>query len=291
MKQWGRRLIRFTTSVFQSLLSLVLVSIYSRSGGRKKLAGLSRGREIFVLANGPSLQKDIRELNNRSRPEVDVIVVNDFCISDLFGKVQPEFYVINDPAYWTPNQHTIQEGVERFFSVMNARVQWQLILLVPFSGYKAVLSRLNNDHIRVIPFNNTPVVGFKPLELYLYRRALGAPQLQNVLAAAIYLSVVMQFKEIHLLGVDHDWHRKIGVDAQNHVVWANNHFYDRDGATDQQQRIYNGEDFFDLQQIFEALATTHRSYKKLQVFAAGEDAEILNYTNTSCIDAFKRMNQ
>lgn len=288
MKKVGKSIMTFFAALFSSGISTVLVIIFSRFLAYRKLKNKAAKKQCFILANGPSLNNDIVNINLQNRNNFDLFVVNEFCFSEKFEELQPEFYIIIDPAYWLKNQPAIESIIEKFYTTLNEKVSWQLQIFVPFSGYTSVEKKITNSNISLLPFNNTPVSGFNLYERFLYSYNLGVTQLQNVVVGAIYISILMKYKQVNLLGVDHDWHKKIHVDKHNYVVWQNKHFYDDGNSEAKYERIFNGDSYFDMQQIFKALSLTHQSYGKLASFAKHNEVNICNYTKESCIDAFER---
>lgn len=288
MRKLGKAIIDFFTNAIQSLVSVTIVIVYSKFWAYRKIKNSANKKSCWILANGPSLTEDLQKIKKESRTEFDLFVVNEFCFSEKFEELQPEYYVIIDPAYWTFNQNEVEEIVVRFYKTMNEKVNWNLKMYVPFSGYKKVQKKIVNSNVEIIPFNNTPVKGFAWLETFLYNYNWGVTQLQNVVVGTIYIAIFKNYINVNLVGVDHDWHKNIIVDENNYVVWANNHFYDEQSDKKVYQRIFSGKDFFDMQQIFQALSLTHQSYKKLALYAKYKNVAVNNYTTHSCIDAFER---
>ncbi len=288
MKKVARSLRVFVTNIADSIISIPVVLFFSNFFSFRNTKGEAKKSTCWILANGPSLNNDILNINLNKREEFDLCVVNEFCFSEQFEALKPELYVIIDPAYWLKNHQVVEDVIERFYASLNGKVKWQMKLYVPFSGCRAVAKRITNATIKLVPFNNTPVKGFTFFEQFLYKYNLGVTQLQNVVVGAIYLGILMGYHKINLLGVDHDWHKNIHVDRDNHVVWANKHFYDTASNEDSYERIYSGEGYFDMQQIFHALSVTHQSYRKLALYAKNKKINISNYTAGSCIDVFER---
>lgn len=250
------------------------------------------GTVCFVLGNGPSLAMDLKDgIDILSTG--DVVCVNAFAETDLYEKIQPKYYVLADPGYWTtagPENYVASR--KSMFDQILSKTSWPLIIYVPIAAknlFEATFSRAQN--IRLSFYSATPLQGTKEILNILYDLGLGMPQPQNVLIPALFLPLRLGYKKIILLGADHSWHETLVVDDANRVCVRHPHFYD----TDAKLRPFgmgvmegHGEKLFTMDAAFYAFAKMFEGYWKLEEYAKYLGAQVYNASSVTFIDAFKR---
>lgn len=161
----------------------------------KTLLNRHRGERCFVLCNGPSVkQQDIRPLKN----EVVFSVTNGYlhpdyievrpryhCVPQLtYGKMTPELAVA-----WFKEMHEHLLGAELFLD----QQEWSLVRehgLFPLREVRYVSMGRN-----YFPRSSTRIENLSGL----------LPRVQTVPILTIMIALYMGFREIYLLGTDHDW--------------------------------------------------------------------------------------
>lgn len=243
----------------------------------------------FVLGNGPSLTKDIKENMDIFR-KGDTFCVNNFIESDLYEKIQPKYYVLADPDYWAS---AVPEGYasarNRFFDQILSRTTWPIIIYLPFAAKDVIDGIFSHEkNIRVDYYNGVPLAGERTLVNILYDNNLGMPSPQNVLIPALFLSLRLGYKKVILLGADHSWHQTLALDESNRICVRQSHFYDPNAELTPVAMEQHGQKPFTMDTLFYAIALMFEGYWKIEEYSKHLGAQIYNASSTSFIDAFKR---
>jgi len=258
---------------------------------KKKYSGT-----IAVLANGPSLNEILPHLEkNEEFENIDFCVVNYFAFSDCFIKIKPKHYCLMDGIFFRPilGDHE-QNKIRELFSVLQNSVDWQLNLYIPKIQYCNFLeySRITNSNISIIKMNCSPFniynKNLKSVVNYLYAKGLAIPAVKNVSIVAIYVSINSGYKNILLYGVDHTFMTMLVVDENNRLFFKSNHFY-----PEQKQlipKIKSGI-WLKVSEELSDLAGAFKSHEMLADFANSRKINVINCTQNSMIDSYKRIPQ
>lgn len=272
--KWGRNL-------EETVLSLIKIPLMSR---RPSPLPPAEGRELVILANGPSLTSTVEHHRNWLKKR-DLLAVNLCATSPLFTELRPEYYLIADPLFWI-----VDEKREALFGSLAQKTDWPLHLFVPARAmadkkWRPMVEK--NRNIKVHIYNTTPVEGFPAFERMAFRKGLGMPRPHNVLIPSIATALRMDFSKIYLAGADHSWLPEISVTEDNEVLMHQKHFYDRDTSKADTVKKEN-LDSAHLHTILYHMHVAFRAYFILKDFAATLGKEIVNITPGSFIDAFRR---
>jgi hypothetical protein len=157
----------------------------------REMFNLKQGKAVYVLANGPSLNAfDIESLFGK-----DVIVMNNFDLCKWKDKVNIVAHCIGEPKtspHWGDNQIEIINNT-------NALSYWFHI-----SVRKDVKRYLNDNTKKNIYYvqPSLPIINLKWFsEVQLHYSCLGY---KTTAQYAIMVAMYMGFKEIRLIGFDHD---------------------------------------------------------------------------------------
>ena len=145
---------------------------------------------------------------------------------------------------------------------------------------------IQNKNVRTEHFNPTGVEGFEWFTHMAYRAGLGMPRPRNVLIPAIMAGIAMGYKKINLLGADHSWLTTLSVDDDNTVVTVQPHFYKDNN--EEKKRVKSVYADVRLHDILLSFHLAFKSYHAIARYAVGRGVEIVNSTENSFIDAFKR---
>lgn len=267
----------------QTLLSLIKIPLMSRRPS--KLPALPEGgKEIVILANGPSLSSTVENHKDFLDGKI-LLAVNLFATSPLFTELRPQLYIIADPLFWI-----VDDKREAVFGSLAEKTDWPLQLFVPARAlsdpkWRPIVAK--NPNITVNIYNTTPVEGFFSFEKWAYRTGLGMPRPHNVLIPAIATALRLPVKKIYLAGADHSWLPEITVTDDNEVLMHQKHFYDRDSSKADTVKKEN-LDSAHLHTILYHMHVAFKAYFILRHYAASLGKEIINITPGSFIDAFKR---
>ena len=242
--------------------------------------------QIYLLANGPSLSKDIPLIIDELKNNY-VCVVNHFCNSFYYTIIKPSYYILADPAFLT-EKYMNNEALKTLDLLQNL-TKWDMTLFVPFSKKKYITRRFKKEsNITIIPFHSNSYTGWTSVSNYLYRIGLSMPKALNVLIPQILIAINSGFNEIKLYGVDHSWTLDLFVNDQNIVCSRDIHFYDNEEQLKYKPyKNINGEPY-KMWDLLYYLAQVFEAYPQLRIYAESRGCKIYNMTKGSFIEAFKR---
>tara|TARA_X000000950_G_scaffold14462_1_gene15640 strand:- start:15595 stop:16377 length:783 start_codon:yes stop_codon:yes gene_type:complete len=225
-----------------------------------KLRYSKKGERVFVIANGPSLNNfDITSLYGK-----EVIVMNNFDLAEWKDKVSIVAHCIGEPK---SSDHWGKDQIE-IMSNTNAKSYWFHI-----SNSKEVnsseLSNNKNCHyvFSIYPsglWNNNK-------EINLAKPVLGY---QTTAQLAIMVALHYGYKEIFLIGFDHDWLSNRNISP---------HFYEeRDGVRKADLSVFPYYELINISQ------TMWKIYMKLKLSANKVNSRIINLSNPSFLDVFEK---
>jgi hypothetical protein len=221
------------------------------------------------------LTNDIESIKGK-----DLIVVNYFSNTEYFKILKPKYYIIIDPTFHTlsSNDNT-QHNSNKFIEELNS-VTWKMFLFLPFQNKDSQLLRnVSNSNINWVFINITPLKGFKKIKYYLYNRSLGMPMAQTVINATIFMAIKLNYKKIHLFGVDQSWLKGMYVDEHNIVRAELNHFYPLTVPVPPPS----------LSNLLITQYNVFYGHEQLAEYAEYKKIEILNHVKDSFIDAYKKV--
>lgn len=282
MRELLKKLYEGTISLVETIVSFLMVLLFSSckaARGVAKLKDQGKGKNAYVLANGPALKGIVDKYLDMLKKQ-DCIVMNFFGNTEVFWNLKPKYYVLLDPAFFGGEGHAIfKEPTVKLIDNFK-KVDWNMILFVPVAkgAKKNVEGRILNNNINVVPFNATRIVGFKGFRNFMYKHNLGLPSTKNVLFPAIMRMLNMSYEHVFLYGAEFSWVKTYNVDPENGKIYTDDvHFYGND-------RIYyeKGRFCFDIGCLHEALQCTYM----IQDYAEFLGHPIINRTKGSYIDAF-----
>jgi hypothetical protein len=158
-------------------------------------------------------------------------------------------------------------------------------LFVPTTARKQT-AKLSSTNITIEYFNATGVEGFPSFRRNMYRIGAGMPRPRNVLIPSLMIGIALGFRNIYITGADHGWTKTLSVNERNEVISVQPHFYTEDSH--EQQRIRVDYLKYPLHQILYSFYIAFKSYFIIEDYARSCGVEIINATEGSFIDAFKR---
>lgn len=186
--------------------------------------GKHRGKRIFILGTGPSINKENLSL---LKDEV-VIATNAFSQCPQFEEIAPQYYVTADPAFYIQDAEggmfsTFLKIIER---IRNIPKDVKLFLPVSYAHHLKDFSGLENLDINWFLYAQK----FESLNNINFSQPL--PNLgQSILNIALLLALHLQASEIYLVGIDHG-----GVVKTFDEI--TDHFYGKHTASDERARKY-----------------------------------------------------
>jgi hypothetical protein len=284
-----RKIQTFLSSLQKTILALIKVLFLSK--WKTWIKSLPQEKKCVILGNGPSFShlyanhKDF--LKNK-----DIFCVNYFPTTAFFEEIKPEYFIICAPEFWMDNIDDIyRQGKEKIFAALNEKVNWEIILLIPFSSRtdnKWQEQIKNNLHISIRFFNETGIEGWHEIIFRLWKRGLGMPRPHNILIPAIFNAINLGYKEIYLWGADQNQFKELTVDENNIPLISHRHFYDFDSARPEHMRKL-GKGQRKIHEILYKFMVAFASYHALNNYSIWRGSKILNMTKGSLIDAFERI--
>ena len=279
--------VSFITQCVNTFLSVLKITVQSKFGLKLPKA---EGDRCIVLANGPSLKKSL-EKNPELFKQNPLVCVNTFAVTDEFESLKPRYYVMLDPFLWDIKNETNLKT----FKNLEEKTTWKLYLLIPKHAMNnPAFQALKNKNSNVIltPFNYTVFKGFPNIAHWFYNKNLAMPQSLNVTITALFLGVNIGYKEIFLVGADHTWHENLHMSYENILHTKVTHFYENDSEIKLVPYYISGipangtrkaHEFFDI------WSRTFYAYHLINDYAIAHNCSVLNASEVSFIDAFKRI--
>ena len=266
-------------STFDSLKAVAKLICQSRYLPKPVIES-NNSKEIFILANGPSLTHSLQTLGEFLK-EKTLLAVNFALNTPQIRGLQPQIYVLADPHFF----RSVDPNVESLWENMNG-IEHQMLLFVPRKFLKTAKAKITNPNIKLQPFNAVGIEGARAITHRAFNMRLGMPRPRNVLIPSIMIALQCGFKKIILLGADHSWLKTLSVSSQNEVVSIQPHFYA--DSNEEKNRVRHEYKNIYLHEVLESMTIAFRAYHQIARYADSIGAEIFNATPDSFIDAFPR---
>lgn len=250
-----------------------------KENGRNYVRYEKRGKPLRILANGPSLKKEMEQIE-KDFDNFDYCLINFSYRNQLFEQVRPQMYVLADPAFFGPEYSP--EMIRCF-----EQADWDMTLYIPYR-FRRSFPGLSNPHVKVLMFHKGEYKGFECIKRFLYKKGLSMPRPQNVLVAAIFNAINAGYQKVELYGVDHSWTRDMVINDQNEVCSIDSHYYDTKQVVLRPAALKSNGEKPTFHESLRSLALAFESYHKLRKYADYRGVEILTMTQGSFIDAFER---
>lgn len=281
MKKIFIRIINAICVAFQVIKSLCAILVFSQISGRKNIR-TSDNTICNVLGNGPSLAENINIIKDAPYPS---IAVNFLCKSEYFRIIKPSYYLFIDSSFLNgADEKCANMRVDFCNCVRN--IDWQMTLFLPFHQRKSIgaemISKINNDFLKIKYINTTPIDGPIGFRNFLYKSNLGMPLAYNVINAALMVGINLGFKELHLFGAEHSFLQQLCFDEEGNLCGYNSHVY-----KDEFQKYYKiprGG----LEDGLYSFAKCLTSYRYISDYAKYCNTKIFNRCKDSFIESFDK---
>lgn len=252
---------------------------------------LQLNKKAIILANGPSLKNEIEDIAQRidRLSDCDFIAINDFSISDKYTLVKPKHYVISDSKYFMKTIY--EERSLKSLKFINESTDWDMNLYVPYKWRKTILDfyKFDNPHIHIVPFHSIRFWGLESVRMYAYKWGLGNGEFGTVIINAIYIALVLGYKMNYLFGVDHTFFDGLHVTKDNTLCYIYRHFDNTEPEVKPMLSHHDGiTQPFTMQDFLVEKLDVWNGHVVMQNFAKFMGAEIINCTENSMIDTYKR---
>lgn len=234
---------------------------------------------LRILGNGNSLKSAVDSMSQ----DCDYMVMNSHVLHTSYSELKPRYYVLADPAFFHPNAcYDGKDVVKRIF----ADTKWKMTLFVSWEHTNSV-DFPKSEWVTVQRVNQCSYNGPEQHREYVYEHNLAMPEVNNVLASAIYLGIYMGYKNVELYGVEHSWTKDIYVNDKNQTCIRDSHFYDKEEVQDN-VIINEYKRPLKFHEVLRMYAVYFPAYWELRELADKHNCKIFNCTPHSFIDAFER---
>jgi hypothetical protein len=226
------------------------------------------GERCFILCNGPSVnEQDIRPL----RGETVFSVSNGYLHPD-YRYISPRYHCVPQITYASlPPEKTVDWFREMDRSIGNAEMfldcqEWSLVQRHRlFSGREAHFVCMGKNHFRA----NAGIPDLAGI----------IPRVQTVPIMALMIAMYMGFREIYLLGVDHDWF----------VKKEYRYFYGPGATATDSTLASDGRLLTNLWDELPAVGRVWAQYRAIKRIAQANGVRIYNATHGGMLDEFERV--
>jgi hypothetical protein len=223
-----------------------------------------QNQKCYLLGNSPSLNNhDLLLLETEN-----VFCLNTFFVHKDFNKIKPNFYVFADPDLYILNDSNKDWWMKLIEKASNKGICFFLPLQLK---HTFVHRNLINEKIYFIDFS----LRFNKESVKNFDLSVPINGVQNVLILSIQIAIFLGFKEIYLLGADHDW--------LNHFGNEQRHFYDT-----KETKVENvGADNYPYHWWLNSVNTMFIQYKLIKNHVDNEKKiKIFNASESGVLDIF-----
>lgn len=222
-----------------------------------------KGQAAIVIGNGPSLaDQDLKKLKNKI-----TFCVNGFWKHEIINFWQPTYYSLMDPNFFLESKIT-----DNFYCELNRRITDSIFFLPLFRGYDAVHKN------KILPIERCHFVASVG-DYGRYDLTGIVRSFPGVVSFALAQAVYMGCNPIYLLGCDHDYLAKRGVDK---------HFYEGSILPGHLQAYTPLENRTPYDVEMRMNLSLWSVYRQIKAIAQRRGIEILNATNGGYLDVFDR---
>ena len=248
-------------------------------------------RKSIIIGTGPSLLKDIYEINNYKKDECDFFAVNFFANTETFLQLKPNYYFLADKLFWSEDLNKSFNQLRNDTYQKLKAINWDISILCPESGYDYIKSRLqDNSNISFIKIPEKSIMlSTKRMQLFVLRNKFFGIANVNSMVTLLWYSIMCNYSEIYLYGVDFSGFKSITVDQKtNYVSVPVKHFYKNSEAEKDSSNKYQSKS---NKSLSERLYQNYRVLKftdLLSDLAVSKGIDVVNRSSFSYIDSFKR---
>ena len=250
-----------------------------------------KSRKALIMGNGPSLNNDLPKILNYSKNDCDFYSVNFFANTETFYQIKPNHYFLADKLFWSSNLN------DDFNSLVNStydtlsKVDWKISILCPESGFNFIKSKLSsNSNFSFIKIPDRPInLASEGIYLKLLKKRFFSIPNVNSVVTLIWYSILCNYKEVSLYGIDFSGFKTIEVDQKTNEVYVPiKHFYNNSKAEENSANKYLNQKNKTLSQRLFQNYIVFKYLDLLSKMAVLKGIKILNKSSFSFVDSFKR---
>ena len=272
-------------------LKLLILKCYNFNSSLRISFKKQSNRKSIIIGNGPSLLKDINEINSHKKDECDFFAVNFFANTDTFIQLKPNYYFLADQLFWSEDLNNNFSQLRKETYQKLKKINWKINILCPESGYDYIKSRLSdNSNISFIKIPEKSIkLSTKKIQLHALSNRFFAITNVNSMVTLLWYSIICSYSDIYLYGIDFSGFKSITVDQKtNYVSVPVKHFYKNSEAEKDSSNKYQSKP---NKSLSERLYQNYRVLKftnLLNDLAISKGINIVNRSSFSYLDTFKR---
>lgn len=244
-------------------------------------------KRMFILGNGPSLQKDLRKIKKDSQ----IFAVNNFLSKNYYKSYKPNFLCCIDSMFWADFNKlslSVKKSIEKTFIELN-KVDWQIKIFIPKQAKKIFKSRINNKNVKLITI---PSLSYD-FECSYYLKILSylnmPPPRINVVITAIYIGIISKVRSIQLLGIDMDRIYSFKVDQRTNKTYMDYiHFTKSKNSSIKFRDKFKGRKETNMYIKLKREASTFKWYAYISMLSKNNKILIRNKSFKSLVDSISR---
>lgn len=255
----------------QSPLNRKMFNVLAKN---KNLINSHKDKRCFIIGTGPSIQnQDLKLLQNEC-----CIAMSQIYKHEDYNVINPEFHMFSGIV---AHSHISEEIGVKYYEEVEQKVKNTTNILINYKDYDFIQTKnlLPNHKVNFLSF----IKKYKNMKKAKVRMDKPCYESQCVAVMALQAAISMGFKEIYLLGLDHDW-----ILRMKDQIQAN--FYDPKTSVFGKNGII--ENWDDGLTNWEAEFANHlelwQEYRKLDTYAKKHNINIYNATAGGILDVFPR---
>lgn len=277
----------FFKSVINIFIALFKVLIQSKFN---LVFPKQQGDNIAFLGNGPSLDDALIKIKKDGLPE-NIMVTNFFCNTAYFKLLKPNHYTICDPLF-NYEGYKKDDRISNFYKAIYT-VDWELNVFFPYFFKKDIskiikAGNLENKKVKIYYYNSVNFNGGGDFLLSLMHQKLGMSRPKTVAIPALYNCMYMGYTNISIAGVDLNQHLDITIGRDNKLKLKYRHFYNKGEVIDYKPWYNSDGVTYKTSEIFLVFHHFFSSFDVLALYAKKYNVEIINYSEESYLDQFKK---
>jgi hypothetical protein len=238
--------------------------------GMRRLEGSAVGKDVLLLASGPSAEKiNTREVAKRQKAgELVVVATNYFLHSPLAKTLTPDFLVWSDSVFHPAKKTHNADAWQRVEDTPGVR------MVMPWT-WQSIVTTMAVAH-RTVYFDNDSLEGWSTNTSPLHPRGYQGSTGVKALGFALHLEP----RQVFVIGLDLSYFQSFRVDSDNRVVRQPTHLQGTDsGIQDITPHTING--------IADSLYSTANQFLSLRQHFSGHP--VINLDPDSLVDAFPKV--
>ena len=236
---------------------------------RNKVLNNSVGenKTCYILACGPS----INEMDLSILKGEDCISVSNFFVHPLYNEIQPKYHV-----FAQRHEPITEEQLVEWFKDFAAKTSFESKLIFSAKDFCSLEEVVNKGGIESYCYELTDELP-ENFDQITFENPI--PRIQTVVHIAMYLAISLGYKEINLLGVDHDWLFHFG---------ESRHFYKEKESKLNQKGYEEFHSENDLELQFKSHLLLWKVYKSIKRFSIEHEIQVFNLNMGSFLDVFPK---